>query len=79
MPVPDPLITRHEDRLGGKPVFAGTRVPVRTLFDHLAAGDPLDVFLTDFPSVSREHALAVLAQAQQALLGHEAWSRVAAE
>lgn len=41
---------------GGTPVFAGTRVPVKTLFDHLEAGDSLEVFLSDFPSVSRELA-----------------------
>ena len=40
--------------LGGTPVFVGTRVPVRILFEHLEAGDSLAVFLEDFPSVSRE-------------------------
>lgn len=49
-------------------MFAGTRVPVRTLFDHLEAGDALDVFLDDFPNVTREHAVAVLASAKSALL-----------
>ena len=51
----------------GTAVFAGTRVPVKTLFDHLAAGDSLEVFLDDFPSVSRELAVAVLEQARTAL------------
>jgi uncharacterized protein (DUF433 family) len=46
--------------MGGTPCFSGTRVPVEALFDHLAAGDPLDEFLEGFPSVSREHAVAVL-------------------
>jgi uncharacterized protein (DUF433 family) len=55
------------DVLGGSPVFAGTRVPVRVLFEHLEAGDPLDVFLADFPSVSRDMAVAVLEQARAAL------------
>ena len=54
--------------MGGTPVFVGTRVPVRTLIDHLAAGDSLDVFLDDFPSVSREQAIAALEIAQDALL-----------
>ena len=68
MPVPDPLITTASDRLGGVPVFAGTRVPVQTLVDYLEAGDSLDDFLTDFPSISREHAVAVLELAKSALL-----------
>lgn len=54
--------------LGGTPVFAGTRVPVRILFEHLEAGDSLDVFLSDFPSVSRELAIAVLKDARAALI-----------
>jgi len=66
--VPDPLITTSPDRLSGTPVFAGTRVPVQTLVDYLEAGDSLDDFLADFPSVSREHAIAVLEIAKSALL-----------
>jgi uncharacterized protein (DUF433 family) len=54
----------------GTPVFAGTRVPIQTLFDHLEAGDPIEVFLDDFPSVSRVLAVAVLEQAKAALLTH---------
>ena len=68
MAVPDPLITVSPDRLSGTPVFAGTRVPVQTLVDYLEAGDSLDDFLADFPSVSREHAIAVLELAKSALL-----------
>ena len=68
MPVPDPLITTSPGRLGGTPVFAGTRVPVQTLMEYLEAGDSLDDFLEDFPSVSREHAIAVLELAKSALL-----------
>lgn len=68
MPVPTPLITTSPDRLGGTPVFAGTRVPVQTLVDCIEAGDSLDDFLADFPSVSREHAIAVLELAKSALL-----------
>lgn len=65
--VPSPLITTSPDRLGGTPVFAGTRVPVQTLIDYLEAGDSLDVFLAEFPSVTREHAVAVLELAKRAL------------
>jgi uncharacterized protein (DUF433 family) len=68
MTVPEPLITSSPDRLGGTPVFAGTRVPVQALLDYLEGGDSLDDFLLDFPSVSREHAIAVLEAAKSALL-----------
>ena len=70
MSAPDPLITSSPDRLSGTPVFAGTRVPVQTLIDYLEAGDPLDSFLSDFPSVTREHAVAVLELAKSALLAN---------
>ena len=56
----DLLITISPNRLSGTPVFAGTRVPVQTLIDYLEAGEPLEAFLDDFPSVSREHAVSVL-------------------
>lgn len=46
--------------LSGTPVFSGTRVPVRTLFDYIADGSTLDEFLDNFPSVSREQALKLL-------------------
>lgn len=52
-----PLINVDPEILGGEPVFMGTRVPVRTLVDHLAAGDSVETFLDDFPSVTREQAL----------------------
>jgi uncharacterized protein (DUF433 family) len=58
------LITVDPETLAGIPVFRGTRVPVKTLFDYLEAGDRLDDFLDDFPTVSREHAVAVLEIAQ---------------
>ncbi len=61
-------VNTDPDILGGTPVFAGTRVPVRVLFEHLEAGDPLSVFLQDFPSVSRELAVSVLEDAQTALV-----------
>jgi uncharacterized protein (DUF433 family) len=62
----------HTDReiLGGSPVFAGTRVPVQSLFDYLEGGEPLDEFLRQFPSVKREQAIAALEIARDALLNH---------
>ena len=54
--------------MGGTPVFVGTRVPVQTLLDYLEAGDPLDEFLDNFPSVSRAQAIAVLELAKEMLL-----------
>lgn len=63
-----PLIVIDPDIQSGTPVFAGTRVPVQNLFDHLAEGDSLNVFLAQFPSISRDQAVAVLQQAQTALM-----------
>ncbi len=54
--------------LGGIPVFRGTRVPVQTLIDYLEAGDCLDDFLADFPTVTRDQAIAVLELAGEALI-----------
>ena len=62
------LITIDPEVHSGTPVFAGTRVPIKTLFDHLEAGDALEVFLDDFPSVSLRMAVAVLEEARAALL-----------
>ena len=62
------LIVIDPEIHSGTPVFAGTRVPIATLFDHLKAGDSIDVFLDDFPSVSRELAIAVLEQALAAFI-----------
>jgi len=53
--------------LGGTPVFRGTRVPVKNLLDYLAAGDTLDQFLDDFPTVRREQAVAALELARDLL------------
>ena len=66
----DKLIDRNPDILGGTPVFSGTRVPVRTLMEHLEAGDRLDEFLEDFPTVSREQAVEVLERAKAMLTGN---------
>jgi uncharacterized protein (DUF433 family) len=57
-------IVRDPETMGGVPVFRGTRVPVKTLFDYLKAGDNLAEFLDDFPTVSQEQALSVLAEAE---------------
>ena len=54
--------------LGGTPVFVGTRVPVRSLFDYLEAGETLDEFLNQFPSVKREQAVAALEVARDTVI-----------
>jgi uncharacterized protein (DUF433 family) len=64
----DGVITSDPDVQGGAVVFAGTRVPLKNLIDYLEAGDSLEVFLDDFPSVTREQAVAALELAQQALV-----------
>ena len=56
------IITIDKEILGGQTVFKGTRVPVESLFDHLEAGISLDVFLEDFPTVSKEQAVALIVQ-----------------
>jgi len=56
--------------LGGTPVFVGTRVPVKTLYDYLEAGDSLNEFLNDFPSVSREQAIGALELAREITEAH---------
>ena len=59
------LITIDTEILGGQPVFKGTRVPVESLFDHLEAGVSLNEFLDDFPTVSKEQAVALLNSANK--------------
>ncbi|MEW6354362.1 MAG: DUF433 domain-containing protein [Pseudomonadota bacterium] len=59
-----PLINRSPEVMGGTPVFAGTRVPVQTLFDYLEGGETIDDFLEGFPTVTREQAVAVLEEAK---------------
>lgn len=65
-----PRVVSDPEILGGTPVFFGTRVPVRVLFEYLEAGDSLEVFLEDFPSVSQELAVQVLEDAKRALEAH---------
>ena len=61
------VISRSPDIMSGAPVFAGTRVPVQSLLDYLAAGHPLDEFLEDFPTVSREQACELLDRLRETL------------
>ena len=61
------LINIDPEILSGQPVFAGTRVPVESLFDHLEAGVPLDEFLDDFPTVTKAQAVAMLELANRLL------------
>ena len=56
------------DILGGTPVFVGTRVPLKALIDYLAGGHPLAEFLDDFPSITREQAVAALRLATHSLV-----------
>jgi uncharacterized protein (DUF433 family) len=66
------VIERDPEKLSGVPVFAGTRVPVQNLFDCLEAGDALDAFLDQFPTVTRQQAIAALELSRQALFAvHE--------
>ena len=62
------VIVKDQDVLGGTPVFRGTRVPVRTLFDYLEGGETLEDFLQGFPSVTRESAVAALEEAKDLLV-----------
>ena len=61
-------VIRDPGILGGTPVFRGTRVPAQTLLDCLEAGDRLNEFLEDFPTVSRAQAVAVLEMARSAIV-----------
>jgi uncharacterized protein (DUF433 family) len=69
--VAPPVVHSDPEIMGGTPVFVGTRVPFQTLLDYLEAGDPLDAFLEDFPTVSREQAVGALEQAKEALFARE--------
>ena len=67
MPTLDSVVRCDPGVLGGTPVFAGTRVPVKNLLDYLAAGDSLERFLDHFPSVTRAQAVAALEVAKDLL------------
>jgi len=63
-----PTVVSHSpDIMSGAPVFAGTRVPAKSLLDYLAGGHPLEEFLEDFPTVRREQALGLLQSLNQSL------------
>lgn len=64
MAVPNDIITKDPDLLGGTPVFGGTRVPFQALLDYLEGGQTLDEFLDDFPTVTREAAVQALEHAK---------------
>ncbi len=61
------LMPNDTEMLNGKPVFSGTKVPIENLFDHIEAGNTLAEFLQDFPTVTKEQAMAVLKIAQNKL------------
>ena len=63
-----PVVHSDPEIMGGTPVFAGTRVPFQTLLDYIEGGETLDEFLDDFPTVTREQAIAALEQAKEAVL-----------
>lgn len=75
--LPDPLITASPSRMAGTPVFAGTRIPVKILFDFLEDGATLDEFLTSYPDITRQHAVAVLELAKTSAIACS--NKVAAE
>jgi uncharacterized protein (DUF433 family) len=62
------VVSRSSDVMGGTPVFSGTRVPVQTLLDYLEAGEPIGEFLSGFPAVTREQAVAFLEEAKDRLV-----------
>lgn len=66
----EPVIVRNPAILGGEPVFRGTRVPFKALTDYLEGGDTLDEFLEQYPSVTREAAVASLEEARYSLMAH---------
>jgi uncharacterized protein (DUF433 family) len=68
--IPQQVVHSDPEILGGIPVFVGTRVPVKNLLDYLKAGDSLEEFLTDFPSVTREQAEAAIQLAGEMLIDH---------
>ena len=70
MGIQKPVVHSDPEILGGTPVFVGTGVPFQTLLDYLEGGETLDEFLENFPTVTREQAIAALEQAKEALLAH---------
>jgi uncharacterized protein (DUF433 family) len=68
MPTKSAAVHSDPEILSGTPVFVGTRVPVKSLFDYIEGGDTLDEFLRQFPSVNRDQAIAVLELARDTVL-----------
>jgi uncharacterized protein (DUF433 family) len=64
----EPIITRDPEVLGGTPCFRGTRVPFQNLIDYLEGGHTLGEFLQQFPSITREMAVAAIEEAKESLL-----------
>jgi uncharacterized protein (DUF433 family) len=64
------VIVKNPAVLSGEPVFRGTRVPFRALTDYLEGGDTLDNFLEQYPTVTREAAIAALEEARDSLVAH---------
>ena len=64
------VVVQDAGILGGEPVFKGTRVPVKSLFDHLEAGDSIEDFLDGFPSVKREQVVTLLEESKAHALAH---------
>ncbi len=62
------VIVKDPNFLGGEPVFRGTRVPFKILTDYLEGGDTLDQFLEQYPTVSRELAIAAIEEARSSLI-----------
>jgi uncharacterized protein (DUF433 family) len=67
MPTENQIIQTDPEILAGEPVFAGTRVPLKNLFDYLEAGDSVDVFIDAFPDVTRQQVVAALELAREAV------------
>jgi uncharacterized protein (DUF433 family) len=75
----DDVIEVDPEKLGGTPVFRGTRVPIQNFFDYLEGGEGLEVFLDDFPTVEREQALALLALMREQVPGRYRMSEASNE
>ena len=67
--VPESVVHSDPEVMGGTPVFVGTRVPVKSFFDYLEGGETLNEFLRQFPSVTREQAIAALEVARDSVIG----------
>jgi uncharacterized protein (DUF433 family) len=65
---PNDIIEVDPEKMSGTPVFRGTRVPIKNLFDCLEAGDSLEIFLDQFPTVARDQAQGALELSRESLL-----------